>query len=137
MAFTTREGKTQTTLSEINMIPFIDIMLVLLIIFMITAPVIQSGIEIEVPRTRTVRALDEVRLVVQIDRDADLYLQNEPLNINELVGRIRALLPDAAPESVYLRADSHVEWGTIALVLDVLNQGGIVNISVVTEPIDA
>lgn len=137
MAFTTRDGRTQTTLSEINMIPFIDIMLVLLIIFMITAPVIQSGIEIEVPRTRTVRALDEVRLVVQIDETSDLYLQNDPVNIRELVGRIRALRPDAAPESVYLRADSHVDWGTIALVLDVLNQGGIVNISVVTRPIDA
>jgi len=136
MAWTTQDGRTRTTLSEINMIPFIDIMLVLLVIFMITAPVIQSGIDIQVPRTQTVRALDEVRLVVQIDRPQTIYLQNDPVNIAELVSRIRTLQPDPGLQSVYLRADSQVPWGTIATVFDTLNVGGITNISVVTEPLD-
>lgn len=118
------------------MIPFIDIMLVLLVIFMITAPVIQSGIDIQVPRTQTVRALDEVRLVVQIDAMQDLYLQNDPVNINELANRILAIQPDATLQSVYLRADSSVPWGSVSLVLDTLNLAGITNISVVTQPID-
>ena len=72
MAFTTDNGRTQTQLSEINMIPFIDIMLVLMIIFMVTAPVIQSGIEVNVPRTEIVQKLAEERLVVSIDREQGL-----------------------------------------------------------------
>ena len=77
MAFTTREGRTQTALAEINMIPFIDIVLVLLIIFMVTAPVIQSGIEVNVPKTQIVRELAEEKLVVTLDKEQRLYLQNE------------------------------------------------------------
>src|SRR6266853_1634340 len=68
MAVTTREGKTQTTLAEINMIPFIDIVLVLLIIFMVTAPVIQSGIEVNVPKTQVVREIAEEKLIVTIEK---------------------------------------------------------------------
>lgn len=136
MAFTAPNGKTQTQLSEINMIPFIDIMLVLLVIFMITAPVIQSAIDIQVPRTRTVRELNELRLVVQIDKAQTIYLQNDPVNINELVPRIEALVPDPALRNVYLRADADVPMGTAVTVLDVLRQGGMANVSLVTAPID-
>ena len=77
MAFTTREGRTQTALAEINMIPFIDIVLVLLIIFMVTAPVIQSGIEVNVPKTQIVRELAEEKLVVTLDKEQRLYLQRD------------------------------------------------------------
>jgi biopolymer transport protein TolR len=137
MAFTSQDGRTQTQLSEINMIPFIDIMLVLLIIFMITAPVIQSGIDIQVPRTQTVRELNELRLVVQIDRAQTVYLQNDPINIAELVPRIEALQPDPDLRNIYLRADENVPTGTLVAVLDVLRQGGISNnVSLVTTPID-
>ena len=135
MAFTTRDGKTQTQLSEINMIPFIDIMLVLLIIFMMTAPVIQSGIEVEVPRTEFVQELVEERLVVIIDREERLYLQNDPININDLGAEIEARQPDPALRSVYLQADTAVPWGTIAVVMDRLTQIGIRNISAVTQPL--
>ncbi|MBI2149195.1 MAG: TonB family protein [Acidobacteria bacterium] len=89
MAFSTREGKTQTTLAEINMIPFIDIVLVLLIIFMVTAPVIQSGIEVNVPKTQTVREIAEEKLMVSVDKAQTIYLQNAPVNINELGAKIR------------------------------------------------
>ncbi len=131
MAFTTQNRRTQTELAEINMIPFIDIMLVLLIVFMITAPVIQSGIEVTVPRTRSVRQLAEDRLVVIIDADQTIYLQNEEININELGPRILELQPDSAV--VYLRIDENVPWGTMAPVMDRLNQSGIVDINLVTE----
>ena len=79
MAFTARDGKTQTVLSEINMIPFIDVVLVLLIIFMITAPVIQSGVEVHVPKTQFVREISEERLVVSITKDETIYLQSGKL----------------------------------------------------------
>ncbi len=137
MAFTTGNGRTQTELSEINMIPFIDIMLVLMIIFMVTAPVIQSGIEVNVPRTEIVQELAEERLVVSIDREQGLYLQSDSININELVPAIQARLLDPARRSIYLRADTSVPWGTIAVVMERLNQAGIENISVVTQPLDA
>ena len=134
MAFTSQSGRTQTQLSEINMIPFIDIMLVLLVIFMITAPVIQSAIDIQVPRTQTVRALNELRIVVQIDRAQTIYLQNDPVNLNELVPRIELLQPDPLARNVYLRVDQDVPWGTVVIVMDALRLGGMEAVSAVTEP---
>jgi len=136
MAFTTREGKTQTTLADINMIPFIDIVLVLLIIFMVTAPVIQSGIEVNVPKTQVVRELPEEKLVVTIDKEQKLYLQDVAVNINELGNTIRAKLLDPSRQSVYLRADQVVPFQTFASVLDALKLAGIENVSIVTQPLE-
>lgn len=136
MAFTTREGKTQTTLAEINMIPFIDIVLVLLIIFMVTAPVIQSGIEVNVPKTKVVRELAEEKLVVSIKKDQTVYLQNDPVNINDLGRKVRERLLDPARQSIYMRADTDIPFGTFATVMDSLKAVGIDNISIVTQPID-
>jgi len=69
---------TQTSLSEINMVPFVDVVLVLLIIFMITAPILQSGIEVDVPKTRTVKDINQDRLVVTLDKAQRIYLGNDP-----------------------------------------------------------
>ena len=135
MAITTREGKTQTTLAEINMIPFIDIVLVLLIIFMVTAPVIQSGIEVNVPKTQVVREIAEEKLVVSIDKEQKLYLQNDAVNIHELADKIRQKLLDPTRQSVYLRADQSVPFQTFATVLDTLKLAGIENVSIVTQPL--
>jgi len=135
MAFTTREGKTQTTLAEINMIPFIDIVLVLLIIFMVTAPVIQSGIEVNVPKTQVVREIAEEKLIVSIDKEQKLYLQNDPVNVNELGDKIREKLLDPTRQSVYLRADQSVPFQTFATVLDHLKRAGIESVSIVTQPL--
>jgi biopolymer transport protein TolR len=136
MAFTTREGRTQTTLAEINMIPFIDIVLVLLIIFMVTAPVIQSGIEVNVPKTQIVRELAEEKLVITLDKEQRVYLQNEPVNVNELANKIREKLLDPTRQSIYLRADEAVPWGSLTVVMDRLNLAGITNIVVVTQPLE-
>ena len=135
MAITTREGKTQTTLAEINMIPFIDIVLVLLIIFMVTAPVIQSGIEVNVPKTQLVREIAEEKLIVSIDKEQKLYLQNDAVNVNELGDKIREKLLDPTRQSVYLRADQVVPFQTFATVLDALKLAGIENVSIVTQPL--
>jgi biopolymer transport protein TolR len=134
MAFTTREGRTQTALAEINMIPFIDIVLVLLIIFMVTAPVIQSGIEVNVPETQIVRELAEEKLVVSIDSKQTVYLQNNPVNINELGDKIREKLLDPTRQSVYLQADQVVPFQVFATVLDRLKLAGIEGVSIVTQP---
>ena len=136
MAFTARDGKTQTVLAEINMIPFIDIVLVLLIIFMITAPVIQSGIEVDVPKTSTVREITEQRLVVTIDAKEAVYLQNQPVNIKLLAPQIKERLPSFKLKSVYVRADRSVTWEIVATVLDHLKDGGIQDIVFVTQPLE-
>jgi len=135
MAITTRQGKIQTTLAEINMIPFIDIVLVLLIIFMVTAPVIQSGIEVNVPKTQVVREIAEEKLIVSIDKEQKLYLQNDPVNVNQLGDKIREKLLDPTRQSVYLRADQSVPFQTFATVLDHLKRAGIENVSIVTQPL--
>ncbi|MGH2524242.1 MAG: ExbD/TolR family protein, partial [Anaerolineales bacterium] len=79
-----KESQTSSTLAEINIVPLVDVVLVLLIIFMITAPVLQSGIEVELPKTKTVKAITEERLVLTIDRAQRLYVGNDPVNIHAL-----------------------------------------------------
>ncbi len=78
------QRETGTSLSEINMVPFIDVVLVLLIIFMITAPILQSGIDVDVPKTKTVKELTQVRMVITIDRGQRVYLNDKPVNIHEI-----------------------------------------------------
>jgi biopolymer transport protein TolR len=125
---------TQTSLSEINMVPFIDIVLVLLIIFMITAPILQSGIELDVPKTHAVKEITEQRLVVSIDKAQRVYIGNDPVNIHQLGDKIHAQMKKPQ-EAVFLRCDEKVPFGIFASVVDTLRQSGISNISIVTEPI--
>jgi biopolymer transport protein TolR len=125
---------TQSTLSEINMVPFIDVVLVLLIIFMITAPILQSGIEVDVPKTTTVKEISEQRLVITIDKTQRVYLGDNPINIHQLGAQVKSQLKKPQ-DSVYLRADESIPFGTFAKVIDTLRQSGVANISIVTEPI--
>jgi biopolymer transport protein ExbD/biopolymer transport protein TolR len=78
VAFTNNKGRTQSSLSEINITPFVDVVLVLLVMFMVTAPILQSGIEVDVPKTKTVKEISEERLVITIDKDQKVYLGNDP-----------------------------------------------------------
>jgi biopolymer transport protein TolR len=129
------QRETASTLSEINMVPFIDVVLVLLIIFMITAPILQSGIEVDVPKTKTVKELTEVRMVVTIDRSQRVYLNDKPVNIHELGKQVLAQSRNPKRQAVYVRADETVPFGSWATVVDTLRQAGIQNISVVTQPL--
>ena len=133
MPQTSRE--TATSLSEINIVPFVDVMLVLLVIFMITAPILQSGIEVDVPKTKTVQEITQDRLVVSIDRAQTVYLGNEPVNIHQLGAKLKAQMGDQANDAVFLRCDESVPFGSFATVVDALRQSGITNISIVTEPL--
>ncbi len=127
--------QTGTSLSEINIVPFVDVMLVLLVIFMITAPILQSGIDVELPKTKTVKEITQARVVITIDRAQRVYLGDQPVNIHELGGRVRAQTADPQHQPVYVRCDESVPFGSFATVVDTLRQAGIQNISVVTEPI--
>lgn len=137
MAFSAN-GRTQTALSDINITPLVDVVLVLLLIFMVTAPVLQSGVEVAVPQTRTVNQLTEEHQVVTIDKDQNVFLQDKPVNIHDLPRVLRASSPDpnAAKRVVYVRADQKVPFGAFASVMDAVRQAGITNISIVTRPIE-
>ena len=129
-----KESQTSSSLAEINIVPLVDVVLVLLIIFMITAPVLQSGIEVELPKTKTVKTITEERLVLTIDRAQRLYVGNDPVNIHALGDLLRRQMP---PEqtSVFIRCDESVPFGVFATVMDTVKQAGLENISVVTQPI--
>ena len=129
--------QTGTSLSEINIVPFVDVMLVLLIIFMITAPILQSGIEVNLPKTTTVKEISEQRLVVTIDRGQLIYLGNDAVNIHDLGNKVRAQMRNPQSDAVFLRCDETVPFGTFATVVDTLRISGIENVSVVTEPLSA
>src|ERR1700756_2294732 len=125
MAFTASNGRTQTSLSDINITPLVDVVLVLLIIFMVTAPVLQSGIEVSVPKTRTVKEITEERMVITIDKQQRVFLGNDPININEIATRLRSHVHDPQNQVVYLRADENVPFGAFASVMDSVKQSGI------------
>ncbi len=129
------QRETGTSLSEINMVPFIDVVLVLLIIFMITAPILQSGIEVDVPKTKTVKELTEQRMVITIDRAQRVYLNDKPVNIHDLGAQLTSQMKDPQHQAVYVRCDETVPFGSWATVVDALRQAGIQNISVVTQPL--
>jgi biopolymer transport protein TolR len=127
--------QTGSSLSEINIVPFVDVMLVLLIIFMITAPILQSGIDVNLPKTQTVKEVTEARLVVTIDRGQLVYLGDDSVNIHDLGMKVRAQMQNPQTDPVYLRCDETVPFGTFATVIDTLRQSGIENVSIVTEPL--
>jgi biopolymer transport protein TolR len=136
MAFTTSGSRTQSSLSEINITPLVDVVLVLLIIFMVTAPVLQSGIDVAVPKTRTVKEVTEERLVITIDKGQRVFLGNDAVNINEIAAKIRQKIRDPQHQSIYVRADENVPFGAFATVMDSVKQSGISNVSIVTQPLE-
>jgi biopolymer transport protein TolR len=127
--------QTGSSLSDINIVPFVDVMLVLLIIFMITAPILQSGIEVDLPKTQTVKEISEDRLVVTIDKGQLVYLGNDAVNVHDLGSKVRSQMRNPQSDAVFLRCDETVPFGTFATVIDALRQAGITNISIVTEPL--
>ena len=136
MAFTTSNGRTQSALADINVTPLVDVVLVLLIIFMVTAPVLQSGIDVSVPRTRTVKEITEERTVITINKDQRVFLGNDAVNINEIGAKLRQKIRDPRHQSIFVRADENVPFGAFATVMDAVKQSGIANVSIVTQPLD-
>jgi biopolymer transport protein TolR len=139
MAFTDQRGRTQTSLSEINVTPLVDVMLVLLVIFMVTAPILQTGIEVSLPKTREARA-DQPKprsVVVSIDKDGNMYLSTQSearqVNVNDLPALLSEKLGQSGERRVYVRGDGDTPYRIIAYVLDVAKQAGA-DASLVTEP---
>src|SRR5258708_2952188 len=119
------------TLSEINIVPLVDVVLVLLIIFMLTAHVMEFGLEINVPAVKPARDTPEDLPIVHIFPNAKIYLGDKPANINSLVPEIRQKYKDA--KAVFVRADQKTVWDPIAQVISVLSNANFA-VKVVTKP---
>ena len=137
MAFTASNGRTTSSLVDINITPLVDVVLVLLVIFMVTAPVLQSGIDVSVPKTRTVKEISEERLVISIDKQQRVFLGNDAININEIGAKLRQKVRDPRNYSVFVRADENVPFGAFATVMDAVKQSGIGSVSIVTQPVES
>ncbi len=134
MAFTTSQGRTATSLSEINVTPLVDVMLVLLVIFMVTAPMLQTGIDVELPETRNVKDVNpEERIVLSISRDGVIYYGSDSINYEAIPERLKR---DAKgpKDSIFLRADKDVKWNYIVSVIDKIRGAGFSEIKLVTKP---
>jgi biopolymer transport protein TolR len=134
MAFTTPKGRTSTSLSEINVTPLVDVMLVLLIIFMVTAPMLQTGIDVELPQTKNVKDVNpEERIIISISRRGEIYYGSKPVNFSAIP---ELLQKDAKSpkDSIFLRADKDVKWNSIVSVIDAIMGAGFSEIKLVVKP---
>jgi biopolymer transport protein TolR len=122
-------------LADINVTPLVDVMLVLLIIFMIAAPMLHQGVEVALPRADATNLPMRVEdpLVVSIDRNGNVYLQESQVATEDLVERVSDQIKARGDESVFLKGDREVPYGKVIEVLDILHRGGIVRVGMITE----
>jgi biopolymer transport protein ExbD len=123
-----------TALSEINVTPFVDVMLVLLIIFMVTAPMMQSGIGVSLPTAETDTAPAEEGLQVTVKADQSIYIGNSVININLLERQLQNAYYGKSKKVLYLRADKNLPYGFIMDVLDIVKKSGIEVVGLMNQP---
>ena len=137
MAFSTGNGNGDgdPVMADINVTPLVDVMLVLLIIFMITAPMLHQGIEVALPRAEATNLpiRTEDPLILSIDREGDVFLRENPVEVSELVDRVKAEMASGGDDAVFLKGDRDVPYGRVIEILDLLHQGGIVHVGMVTD----
>ena len=121
-------------MSEINVTPFVDVMLVLLIVFMVTAPLLTVGVPVDLPQTRA-KSLGEDRepLAVTIDKGGQIYLQNTPIAIDDLVPKLTAISNNGYNQRIFVRGDRSVDYGTVMQVMGILNSAGFTRIGLVND----
>ena len=120
--------------AEINVVSLIDVMMLLLVIFMITAPLMQGGVDVQLPKTDS-RALEpKGGLVVSVAANGKVYADDTPMSLGEFKASFKALSSKAGKEGVYVRADQGAPYGVVAQVLATIQKAGIVNVGLVTEP---
>ena len=131
-ASSSREG---TTISQINVTPLVDVMLVLLVIFMVTAPIIQQGVQVNLPQTKaSAIAGSEEPLIVTVAKDGKIYLNDNVIGLADLGAKLSAIRKLQADKQVYLRADQDVRYGTVMKTIAEIKQAGIEKLGMVTRP---
>ena len=121
-------------MSEINVTPFVDVMLVLLIVFMVAAPLLTIGVPVDLPQSQA-RPLpeDSKPLAVSIDRDGNIYLQDAKVGFDELVPRLTAIAQNKMDNRIYVRADHSISYGRVMEVMGAMNAAGFTKVALVTE----
>ena len=121
-------------MAEINVTPFVDVMLVLLVIFMVTAPMLTVGVQVDLPKTKAkaIGGSDEP-LAVTIDKDGNIYLQDTPMDISKVVPRLKAISGNNPDVRIFVRGDASVDYGRVMEVMGVLNAAGFGRVAMITS----
>ncbi len=131
-----RRSRRRTThvMSEINVTPMVDVMLVLLIIFLVAAPLLTVGVAIDLPQTQA-KSLDQDRepLTVTVNDKGQVYLQNTDVKLDELIPKLRAVAKNGGDERIYVRGDKKVDYGTVMRVMGRLSAAGYRRVALITE----
>ena len=128
------ESRIGATLSEINIIPLVDVILVLLLIFMLTAPLMHRGIDVNLPRSAAKPTAVEERMVLTLTKDRTVFLNDKPIAIAALDARLRDLMKDRSDKTLYLKADQGLQYGFVVETMDRLRRAGVEKLGMVTEP---
>jgi biopolymer transport protein TolR len=134
-SFGNGDGDEDPVMADINVTPLVDVMLVLLIIFMIAAPMLHQGIEVALPRAQAenLQMRTEDPLVLSIDRDGKVFLKETQVELEDLIEQLEAQIDARGDDAVFLKGDRDVPYGRIVEVLDVLHRGGIIHVGMVTD----
>jgi biopolymer transport protein TolR len=137
MAFKVERSDTRgvgATLAEINIIPLVDVVLVLLLIFMLTAPMMYRGIDVNLPRSSAKPTAVEERLTLTLTRDRGFFLNDRPVPIAALEGQLRDAFRNRPDKVLYLKADAGLPYGTVVEAMDRIRRAGVERLGMVTEP---
>ncbi|MGH6888211.1 MAG: protein TolR [Rhizomicrobium sp.] len=131
---TGRRGRRARLMAEINVTPFVDVMLVLLIVFMVTAPLLTVGVPVDLPKTRA-QALSQDRepLSVSVRRDGGIFLQNTRVSEDDLVPRLTAIAANGYDQRIFVRGDRSVDYGRVMQVMALISAAGFTHIGLVTD----
>src|SRR3990170_7854265 len=137
MAFTNGNGKDRRMMSDINIVPLVDVMLVLLIIFMVTAPLLTQGVDVNLPQANA-KALrsDEERLVITVDMNSRIFVGKQPVEFNRLSSALQAIVAARTDRQGYFRADRAVPYGFVVKVISEGRNAGVEKLGMVTEPLE-
>lgn len=128
----------RTALAEINVTPLVDVMLVLLIIFMITAPMLQQELDVNLPiATGTTHPSREDQIVLTVTKDGKIYLNQTVYTLEALRPKLQALYQNRHNQTLFLRADTEVRYGAVVQVMDEVKKAGIVQLGMITQPVVA
>ena len=122
------------SISEINVTPFVDVMLVLLVIFMITAPLLTVGVHVDLPETKasTIKGNDEP-LAVSVDRDGKVYIQDSETTVDEIAAKLRAITSNNSDIRIFVRGDAGVNYGRVMEIMGVINAAGFRKVALIAR----
>ncbi|NIP37752.1 MAG: protein TolR [Candidatus Dadabacteria bacterium] len=139
MGISSNNKNNDKLLSEINVTPFVDVMLVLLVIFMVTAPILYQGVNVNLPKTLSepIPQKSQKNIIVTVDKEGKIYIEKESLTLSEL--RIRAKnisrqSPGKEKEEIFLRADEQASYGVVMRVMSEIKNGGLEKVNLITDP---